>query len=223
MKTRRAAAKAREEAAKQNDERDEQGTRAGPSTLTGDKGKRRALADDGNEGDALKDSRAKKRRLFHEDIGVYASGFPQNISRTQSTTSAHEDAPLKPTAKYKPTSDLLKCIHYFASTYYSEMGQLRDSSKEYRKEKKLRRLARLERQAALETDKFVDGDLQSEEEESESSSSEEDESESDDKSIESKVVKSKRKSRNSRRSLPHVDVDMYKVFDGSALMAMGMV
>lgn len=104
MKTRRAAAKAREEAAKQNDERDEQGTRAGPSTLTGDKGKRRALADDGNEGDALKDSRAKKRRLFHEDIGVYASGFPQNISRTQSTTSAHEDAPLKPTAKSKPTS-----------------------------------------------------------------------------------------------------------------------
>ena len=75
----------------------------------------------------------------------------------------------------------------------------------------------------MEANKSADGDPLGEEEESESSSSEEDESEGDDRSSASKAVKQKRSSRNSRRASPNVGVDMYKIFDGSALMAIGMI
>ncbi|KAJ7066755.1 hypothetical protein C8F01DRAFT_1366201 [Mycena amicta] len=52
-----------------------------------------------------------------------------------------------------PSSDLLKCVHHFASNYYAERGQLFNDSRIYRKAQKQRRLAkkaRLETQAEEE-------------------------------------------------------------------------
>lgn len=115
--------------------------------------------------------------------------------------------------------DLLKCIHHFASTYYSEMGQLRDSSKEYRREKKLRRLKRLEQQAAKRASDSANCNLPDDEGTSETNSSKDS---SEEESVAEKSGKL-RKPRNTRRHRPQVDRDMYKVFDGSALMAIGMV
>lgn len=102
------------------------------------------------------------------------------------------------------------------------MGQLRDSSKEYRREKKLRRLKRLERQAQSGAGKSVDDNQLNEDEgDSERSSSEEDNSEGEEQINTGKAEKSRRKSRNTHQSNPHVGTDMYKVFDGTALMAIG--
>nr|GAT46772.1 predicted protein [Mycena chlorophos] len=41
-----------------------------------------------------------------------------------------------------PSSDLLKCIHHFASNYYEERGQLYNDSRTYRKQKTARRRAK---------------------------------------------------------------------------------
>lgn len=118
--------------------------------------------------------------------------------------------------------DLLKCIHYFASTYYSEMGQLRDSSKEYRREKKLRRLRKLERLAAHTAAKLRPSLQQNhvaQNENNEASSSEEESSGTDEKSNAGKAKKVSKR----RQAKPLVGTDMYKIFDGSALMTIGEV
>ncbi|KAF7294429.1 hypothetical protein MKEN_01435400 [Mycena kentingensis (nom. inval.)] len=57
-----------------------------------------------------------------------------------------------------PSSDLLKCIHHYASSYYSERGQLFNDSRTFRKERKRRRLAK---KARLE----LGSDAESEQEE----------------------------------------------------------
>ena len=44
--------------------------------------------------------------------------------------------------------DLLKCLHYFASTYYTAMGQLYDVGREFRKERKMRRAGKLKKTAS---------------------------------------------------------------------------
>ena len=104
VKTRRAAAKTREEGEDQLDEDEENAQGAGPSTLSSDKGKGRALDDDEDEERVLKDSRAKKRKLFHEDIGVHASGSSHDVGRSQPTVSTHKNTPSQPTSIPKPTS-----------------------------------------------------------------------------------------------------------------------
>lgn len=114
----------------------------------------------------------------------------------------------------------MKCIHYFASTYYSEMGQLRDSAKEARQEQKLRRLDKLKRRAAPKTTKLKQGlqkDTGTRDEDSETDSSGENISDTEEGSTASRA---KKVSKRRRAKLP-VDTDMYKIFDGSALMAIG--
>ncbi|EKM59897.1 uncharacterized protein PHACADRAFT_158312 [Phanerochaete carnosa HHB-10118-sp] len=121
-----------------------------------------------------------------------------------------------------PCQDLLKCIHYFASTYYSEMGQLRDSSKEYRREKKLRRLKKLERLAARTAARLRPGLQQNhdaQDEDNEAGSSKDDISDTDEESSVGKVKKVSKR----RQAKPLVGTDMYKIFDGSALMTIGEV
>ena len=111
----------------------------------------------------------------------------------------------------------MKYIHYFASTYYTELGQLRDSGREYRREKKLRRLQRLSKMAAQKAGK--DDKMDGEEEDSDEPDSSE--AEGTDSDNESTVSKSRKAPRIARRTKQLAGTDMYKTFDGSALMAIG--
>lgn len=186
---------------------------AGPSTVNVDKGKGRALEED------LKDPRAKRRKLFAEDVGIYDSE-PSPLSRPSAPSGEGADVHQSSHARPNPSSDLLKCIHYFASTYYSEMGQLRDASKEYRREKKLRRLKRQEQLRRTTKSRSASqlSDVLSDQDEERSSG------ESSDTDEESGVSVGKGKKVSKRRQAkPLVGTDMYKILDGSALMAIGML
>ena len=97
----------------------------------------------------------------------------------------------------------MKCIHYFASTYYSEMGQLRDCTREYRKEKKRKRLERLKAEETAARISF-------------SRESSLDAISQHDGSQTAETTKEQ-----SRSTSTNTGVDMYKLFDGSALMAIG--
>jgi hypothetical protein len=103
--------------------------------------------------------------------------------------------------------DLLKCIHYFASTYYNERGQLFNGSKEFRQQRKQYKLMRLQQEKEARSPSTSlrgtpDGDCNQVEEET-----------------------PKRPRRGGRtkgvRKVIHRK-DMYKVLDGSALMVIGM-
>ncbi|EPQ58873.1 hypothetical protein GLOTRDRAFT_69860 [Gloeophyllum trabeum ATCC 11539] len=144
-----------------------------------------------------------------------------------------------------PSSDLLKIIHHFASVHYSGKGQLFDASREARLIKKIRRMKRLQ---AAEADDGSDtranssspeistmqgGNIQ-ESEESEGSS--EGDGGSGDESTgsiaetrrdgPSSQANSKHKTsrpKRHRRGQAQLRRDMYKAFDGSALVALGML
>lgn len=130
--------------------------------------------------------------------------------------------------------DLLKCVHYFATTYYTAMGQLYDASREARQQKRLRRLQRLRGRPEGNRDQSeepgtantehghasddVENDVDVEDEDREESGGDEDEDEDED--ADGKATRRWGHSR-SRRDRP-TKVDMYKIFDGSALMALGV-
>ncbi|GLB34261.1 hypothetical protein LshimejAT787_0111450 [Lyophyllum shimeji] len=128
------------------------------------------------------DPRPAKRQKFMEDFEFLTPVTPS------SSSSEH---PL-------PSSDLLKAIHYFASTYYHERGQLLNVTREYRIRRKENKLRRLEEQKAREA------------------SGEHDEGE--------KTIKPVRRGGRIKgagdREYPK---DMYKIMDGSALVAIGML
>ncbi|KAI0275307.1 hypothetical protein BC834DRAFT_965707 [Gloeopeniophorella convolvens] len=104
-----------------------------------------------------------------------------------------------------PSSDLLKSIHYFASEYYTAHGMLSDRSRIYRREKK-----ELRSKAAFAADEEDDDLFAEGEQDSEDGESGEDE------------VHSKQDDKDKGDS-PDIMPDMYKAFDGSALMAIGML
>ncbi|GJE87497.1 hypothetical protein PsYK624_035800 [Phanerochaete sordida] len=218
VKTRYSARKDAEEGEHEEAEGEEvdESQVAGPSTA--DKGKGRALEDDLQ---ALKDSRAKRRRLFVEDIGIHHAEASSLSRSSAPAVPGSGETGSGPHARPNPSSDLLKCIHYFASTYYSEMGQLRDVSKEYRQEKKQRRLKRLEDSSARRATKRRSVTQEREGpqgEDSEQGSSEEETSDDSEEATDGPRKISKR-----RQARPLVGTDMYKLFDGSALMAIGML
>lgn len=108
-------------------------------------------------------------------------------------------------------------MHYFACNYYTAMGQLRDSTKRSRRSKKARRKRKLQEsedggEAAEPPNKASDNDSSTEEESSSSSDSEDDGEEGDGASV---GYRPQTRRRRERRTSP----DMYKAFDGSALMA----
>ncbi|KZT29516.1 hypothetical protein NEOLEDRAFT_1175197 [Neolentinus lepideus HHB14362 ss-1] len=139
-----------------------------------------------------------------------------------------------------PSSDLLKAIHHFASAYYSSKGQLIDASRDARRAKKVAKLKRLQELSNL--DKFATPESPSDrglDEEKEDSSDEE--SGKSGTSMRSwtgsptpgpsstpktdtgyKGKTSGRRSRK-RRDQGELRRDMYKAFDGSALVALGML
>lgn len=110
----------------------------------------------------------------------------------------------------KKIQDLLKSIHRFAAEFYSERGQLLNSSRNYRKERKKRR---------QEKDAGSDANSSSSLG-SESMGNQQKDEESDAEYSNETSVKTKRPKKG-RHRVGQLYVDMYKVFDGSAMMALG--
>lgn len=213
--------------------------------LSSRKGKERAQDEDEPEFD-LKDSRARKRRRFHEDWSFLDSAVPTRSPSVK--TSFGEGSPpiedgtielpkpssVSGSALYSCHSvatnknnkqDLLKCVHYFATTYYNAMGQLYDASKDARRQKKLRRLKRLkERAHSVESEtatRSQSPETQTEHDEHESLTDEEEEAlPNEDEGAQGEQRRNR--TRRSRQRRRNTKVDMYKMFDGSALMAIGM-
>ena len=103
------------------------------------------------------------------------------------------------------TQDLLKCIHYFAANFYSERGELLDVTREARREKKKRK---------LEREKEKQSESSSKEDEEESQTEEDSQNGSEEPNFRvTKRCKGKQGEKPVR--------DMYKMFTGSALMALG--
>ncbi|KAJ3553656.1 hypothetical protein NM688_g3491 [Phlebia brevispora] len=223
-------------------EEDEAGS-SQPRTPAKDKGKGRATESPGYEEtncdkNELKDVRAVRRKLFVEDLDFLR---PSSLQ----VTSADVEDPSSSDSHLYPTSvsfsyhelafirailiaydqDLLKCIHHFASTYYNEMGQLRDSTREYRTERKRKRVERLKSEGDS-----MNGSLsrQMSADPSEGQSQDQvDVNEGDlDGETEDKLEGSNAKRRRIRarqRRNDHTSIDMYKMLDGSALMAIGLL
>ncbi|KAG6902203.1 hypothetical protein C0995_003035 [Termitomyces sp. Mi166 len=159
--------------------------------------------DEGEEDDSSKDrGKGKEKEISrqrHNPRPAKRQKFLRDfdfLTPTASTGFSSTDA--------LPSSDLLKSIHYFASSYYHERGQLFNATQDYRQMRKQNRLKKLEQQKKAEADR-------------ENSESDED-SEQDEtnrprrggrkKGVTGKIVHRK---------------DMYKMLDGSALMAIGML
>ncbi|KAI0758190.1 hypothetical protein C8Q74DRAFT_1175066, partial [Fomes fomentarius] len=83
--------------------------------------------------------RAQKRKRFDDDMSYldFASFPPPSTPPLDAGCLAPLDTPV-------PSSDLLKCLHYFASTYYSAMGQLYDATKDFRQQRKKRKAQQLQ-------------------------------------------------------------------------------
>lgn len=116
-----------------------------------------------------------------------------------------------------PSSDLLKCVHYFASQYYAVRGMLSNRSRMYRREVRQRK-ARASAIQAADSGEEVDtdaDDLFGDDEDDDNASGEEDR-------CEKGILKGQE--RNEDEGSPTKSVpDMYKALDGSALMAIGML
>ncbi|KAF9004308.1 hypothetical protein BDQ17DRAFT_1354913 [Cyathus striatus] len=128
----------------------------------------------------------------------------RSATNTPAPTQHAAPHPIGPSDLPLPSSDLLKCIHHFASTYYTEHGEMLQIAQQYRKEKK-------ERQHSTEPTrkkKRLDEDLDDDHEEHSSSGNKEEGT-------------SRKPAPRKRR--PKVYRDMYKMFDGTALMAIGML
>jgi hypothetical protein len=107
-------------------------------------------------------------------------------------------------------------VHYFASQYYAARGLLSDRSRMYRRELRQRK-ARAGAVQAADSDEEVDtdaDDLFAEDEDDENASEKEEDH------CEKSILKDQERSEGEGSSAKGVP-DMYKVFDGSALMAIG--
>ncbi|ESK98048.1 hypothetical protein Moror_484 [Moniliophthora roreri MCA 2997] len=200
----------------------------------GGKGKERMSDSDGDEERGLRTKRARKKRKFDNDFGYIApSSTYERFSSTPIPQTSTPECLLSsgPSLLPPPSSDLLKCIHYMTSKYYHERGQLLNSSKDYRKERKERRLAKLRRRYPRPLSKGApddreDGVDEVNEDDPEFSSS--DESNGSDGTTklqrehrEEAGIRGKRRRGVERQR--NIMVDMYKTMNGSALMALGML
>ncbi|KAF8076864.1 hypothetical protein FPV67DRAFT_1715388 [Lyophyllum atratum] len=137
--------------------------------------------------------RPAKRQKFLHDLDFLAPS-------TSSSSSSEYPLPSSVNTLC-PSADLLKSIHYFASTYYHERGQLINLTKEYRQMRKQRRLLRLEQQEKVETARETSEGYEKEEDSMKP------------------VRRGGRVKGAGKRTHPK---DMYKVLDGSALVAIGL-
>ncbi|KAH7912947.1 hypothetical protein BJ138DRAFT_1082582 [Hygrophoropsis aurantiaca] len=160
----------------------------------------------------IRDSRAKKRRSFVRDLNFLVPPLYPALSTPVDSSSDIQ------TIKFsEPSSELLKSIHHFASCYYRETGHLRDGSKDYRGRKKIRGLKQLGPETAyMSAADSIASDWTRESYESEGD---------EDEDTSEHECNGEDENNESSSSLSNVapNKDMYKAFDGSALVAIGML
>lgn len=182
---------------------------------------RRAKSRDAGEGESREDgeehkevdreqldTRTKRRISFLQDFSfldppevVIGRSFE---SKGPSSTTGVSFSP--------PAPELLKSIHHFATCYYRERGQLSDRSSAFRMEKRKGR--NIHMMAAGETNMSETDDEMWEDRDDDSGQGDDDDDENAGKDD------------NARATSSHDDPDvkdMYKAFDGSALMAIGIL
>jgi len=121
-----------------------------------------------------------------------------------------------------PSSDLLKCVHHFASQYYSARGLLTDRSREYRREVRQRKSRDVLAQAAAAGVACADADANSTADDPPSGDEEEEIDFGQEVRHHEGVVKDSGVDKG--KGTPSESVpDMYRAFDGPALMAIGML
>ncbi|KAL5507738.1 hypothetical protein ACEPAH_5356 [Sanghuangporus vaninii] len=213
-------------------------------TCSPSEGGENADTSDGTE--TVKGQRAKKRRKFYEDFSFLSGlqtnppGFvvsePASISdavspsqRITRSEAAHSQ-PVLPV----PSSDLLKCVHHFASEYYTSYGCLYNAPKAAREATKIRKFARLRKAVARKAgQRVIDEDTKG----LESSDTSGNDSDGNMKDIGNKADRiadsgrddgtrltpagQRKQKKTSPKDMPRRD--MYRAFDGSALMAIGML
>ncbi|KAI0751166.1 hypothetical protein C8Q80DRAFT_1343025 [Daedaleopsis nitida] len=193
-----------------------------PQVVTTDKGKGRARDSD-DEDFPVAMNRAEKRRRFDEDMSYLESrgSSPSRMEMNHPKCyQSHLRQVIESSAMFKASlsqQDLLKCLHYFASTYYTAMGQLSDVTREVRKERKIRR-ARKQGKASgpSSSPEVIDID-----DISEDSQDPFDTEDGTTQVPQNDVGRPEaRKKRRPRERRP-MEKDMYKLFDGSALIALG--
>ena len=175
-------------------------------------------AEDESEGGGRKSKRQKKdprtikRTQFYQDFDFVIGGkqgaeitpasndplLPSSVSRVFPR--------IYPPAETLTEQDLLKCLHHFAAKYYSEKGQLIDAP----------RIARRKKRAKMNTDP---GSRSSSQSTMDSISGEE--SDTSDTDISPASSTASRKTRQKGRQGTDLVKDMYKMLDGSALVALG--
>ncbi|KAG7447765.1 uncharacterized protein BT62DRAFT_966841 [Guyanagaster necrorhizus] len=193
--------------------------RSSPSEPDEGKGKRKGMESDEEEHVPLKKRKTKqaeKRRKFAEDFSFLDVDVPAASSQTTSDAVQGNDPVFS--SFPVPSSDLLKCIHHFASLYYSERGQLLNASKLYRLRRKalqMKRLAKAKREEANDdrNSSDEDGDPQDAEQSVQD--------ESDEEELDDKEARSRRRGQKPKKLIGVLRRDMYKLMDGTALMAIG--
>ncbi|TRM63693.1 hypothetical protein BD626DRAFT_275474 [Schizophyllum amplum] len=155
--------------------------------------KRIEIDDDGAEHISLDDEEGPADGMNDEENIFGPSRKRRRLHQVDSDNLDFGDSPSNDDL---PSGDLLKCIHHFASKYYTERGMLLNSSKDYRRERKERQQSRLQEETPI------------------------DESVDDDQS----APPGKRRDRGKAYAESSKQTrDMYKVMDGSALMALGLL
>ncbi|RXW20161.1 hypothetical protein EST38_g5700 [Candolleomyces aberdarensis] len=153
------------------------------------------------------DRRPSKRKKFKED-----QSFMQRV-----------DDGLEMSASFSnqistPTPEFLKSIHHFAAQHYSENGFLLNSSKEYRQKRKRTR----EFKAKAESSEPRKSESPGEDDSGEETGNVSDESSAPgDTSVAGNKRSRLRGPGRPKRSVQHRD--MYRVLDGSALVALGVL
>ncbi|THU91043.1 hypothetical protein K435DRAFT_863757 [Dendrothele bispora CBS 962.96] len=222
---------------------DDRGRKGNEKEITSDAEDADAYAETRNYKTSRAEARAEKRRKFMHDFDF----LTPDTALSNNTTS--RSGPVSPLRCDPPSSELLKCIHYLASRFYDEQGQLTNSSREYRKERKARRLAKFAKHrlaAKTKSKGHLKGDPDGSDIESSSASGLESSEcsdklsdlELDDRSSEDKggVERPEDEMQSSAQRLASSAkgggkskvkrkqnriTDMYKTMDGSALMVIG--
>ena len=119
--------------------------------------------------------------------------------------------------------DLLKQIHHFTSHYFAAHNLLLDSAREHRKARKAKRDEKkaeaMRREQGHEMEEKENTDIKGEIDSEDEAEAVEGGEESDDaEGMGESKSQSKRRKRGEKKTLRR---DMYKIFDGSALMALG--
>ncbi|KIY62836.1 hypothetical protein CYLTODRAFT_494379 [Cylindrobasidium torrendii FP15055 ss-10] len=160
---------------------------------------RQARNRDTEESSEGEEPAAKKRKFEHDDSFLEDTRLEAQIPGTSSRPG-------------HPSSDLLKCIHHYASSYYTERNLLLNISREYREERRRQRREKAE-QEGKEEDERDEEDLSEGESEIELPESEDWQ---EPKKRHVRTGKSEEWRKTRRR-------DMHRAMDGSALTAIGVL